>query len=104
MTRMIHSAYHHEIKDWPKRPYKTIAIVKINELIQVILLLISGIIFVSVGYYKFMTDHTYDIYVPYIILGIMLLIPGLFYFVILVFIIIGIEGYEYNSLPDLSDT
>lgn len=55
------------------------------------------------GIYKFITDHTYDIYLPYLGLGTMLLFPGIYYTVIFIGILMGAEGYEYDSLPDLSE-
>jgi hypothetical protein len=96
MSKLIHSIDHPEIKDWPKRPYKTIVIV--------FMLLFSGILFVAMGIYKFFTDHTYDIYVPNIFLGLLLLIPGLYYSIIFILILIGADGWEYSELPDLSQT
>jgi hypothetical protein len=56
------------------------------------------------GYYKFSTNHTYDVYLPYMGLGFLLLFPGVYYTFILFHIIIGTEGYEYSELPDLNDT
>ena len=91
-----------EIKDFIKRPFKTIAIVTLI-IIQVFLLLCSGILFVSVGTYKFFDNQTYDHYLPYTILGTLLLIPGVYYSFILINIWLSREGYDYDLVPDLNE-
>ena len=91
-----------EIKDFIKRPFKTIFIV-FRYLIQVFLLLLSGCLFVSVGIYKFFNNETYDHYLPYSVLGGLLMIPGVYYTFILINVWFGREGYDYELVPDLSE-
>ena len=67
------------------------------------LLLCSGILFVSVGTYKFFDNQTYDHYLPYTMLGNLLLIPGVYYTFILINVWIGREGYDYELVPDLNE-
>lgn len=95
MSRMIHDCEHSPIKDWPKRPYKTIFIV--------FLLLFSGILFTTMGYLKYSTNNTYDVYLPYTVLGILLLFPGVYYTFILINIWLDREGYEYSELPEMNE-
>ncbi len=96
MSKLIHNYDHPEIKDWPNRPYKTIIIV--------FMLLLSGILFIYTGYNKYSTDHTYDVYIPYTLLGALISIPGFYYTGIFVMILLGVEGYDYSELPDLNDS
>lgn len=67
------------------------------------MLLFSGILFSYVGVVKYSSGNTYDVYLPYSVLGLMLLIPGIYYSFILVNILIGVEGYEYSDIPDLNE-
>ncbi len=55
------------------------------------------------GYYKYTTNHTYDVYLPYMGLGFLLLFPGVYYLVIMINIWIDREGYDYTDLPDLNE-
>ncbi len=66
-------------------------------------MLISGILFTCVGIYKYKNNQTYDIYLPYLGLGVLLLIPGVYYTFLLINIWLGTEEYEYDLIPDLSD-
>jgi len=50
-----------------------------------------------------MTNDTYDVYLPYTCLGILLLFPGIYYSFILIGILLNREGYDYSDLPDLND-
>jgi hypothetical protein len=101
MSKLVHSHTPPKIKDWPKRPYKTIGIV-INTLIKVFLLLSSGLLFFIYSIIKFTDGSTYDIYLPYFILGTLLLIPGVYYTYILICVLLGKEGYKYKLIPDMS--
>jgi hypothetical protein len=65
--------------------------------------LFSGLLFSSLGVYKFLDNSTYDVYIPYTILGFLLLMPGSYYSFILINIWLGREDYEYEMIPDLSD-
>ena len=67
------------------------------------MLLFSGILFTTVGITNFTNNKTYDHYLPYLLLGFMLLIPGVYYTIILVMIWLGKEEYEYDLIPELSD-
>lgn len=96
MSKLIHSFEPIEIKDWPKRPYKTIALV--------FLLLFSGILFIYMSIHKYLTDHTWDVYVPYGALGILISIPGFYYTFILINVWLDREGYDYSDIPDMNDT
>jgi hypothetical protein len=69
----------------------------------VFLLLFSGILFISVGTYKFLDNQTYDHYLPYNVLGTLLLIPGVYYTFILINVWLGREGYDYDLVPDLNE-
>jgi hypothetical protein len=95
LTRRVHQCEHEEIRDWPKRPYKTIIIV--------FLLLFSGLLFTFFGYYKYSTNHTYDVYLPYSFLGGLLLFPGIYYTFILINIWLDREGYDYSELPEMHE-
>jgi hypothetical protein len=55
------------------------------------------------GIYSYATDHTYDVYLPYLGLGGLLCFPGFYYTFMLINILIGSEGYEYSDLPDLNE-
>lgn len=66
-------------------------------------MLFSGLLFSTVGFSSYMNNKTYDNYLPYIVLGILLLFPGVYYSVILVLIWLGREEYEYDLIPELSD-
>lgn len=50
-----------------------------------------------------MNDKTYDHYLPFFLLGFILLIPGIYYTVILIFIWMGKEEYEYDMIPDIAE-
>jgi len=65
--------------------------------------LFSGSLFTTVGLSNYRNDKTYDHYIPYIFLGILLLIPGIYYTVILIMIWMGREEYEYDLIPDLAE-
>lgn len=86
-----------EIKDFPYRPIKTI--------ILSIFLLFSGILFVGNGVDKWNShESTWDEWFGFFVLGGLLLCPGVYYSFYLMMILIGVEGYEYKDLPDLSDS
>ena len=68
------------------------------------MLLLSGLLFTFVGLSKYSSDHSYDVYLPFTILGFLLLIPGVYYSFILANILIGVEGYEYSDIPDLNES
>ena len=85
-----------EIKDWPKRPYKTIFII--------ILLFSSGILFIYNAITRYKEGESKWTVLSYILLGTLVLIPGIYYGFILVNILISRPGYEYDELPDLSET
>jgi len=55
------------------------------------------------GYYKYRTDHTWDVYVSYSCLGVMLLFPGVYYTFILINIWLGREDYDYSDVPDFNE-
>lgn len=67
------------------------------------MLLFSGVLFTTVGIHNFMSDKTYDHYLPYFLLGTILLIPGIYYTVVLIFIWMGKEEYEYEMIPDIAE-
>ena len=83
------------IKDWPKRPYKTIFII--------ILLFSSGILFIYNAITRYKEGESKWTVFSYILLGILVLIPGVYYGFILINILISRPGYEYEELPDLSE-
>ena len=83
-------------KDWPKIPYKTIFII--------LLLLCSSILFIYTGIHKYTENEKWTVWLSYLVLGIMLIIPGGYYSFFLINILIGTAGYEYSDLPDLSET
>lgn len=60
-------------------------------------------LFSTVGFINYRNDKSYGDYLPYIMLGFLLLIPGLYYTIILIFIWIGKEEYEYDLIPELND-
>jgi hypothetical protein len=95
LSRRVHDCEHEEIKDWPKRPYKTMMLV--------FLLLFSGLLFTFFGVYKYSTNHTYDVYLPYTFLGVLLLFPGVYYTYILINIWLDREGYDYSELPEMHE-
>lgn len=84
-----------QIKDWPKIPYKTILIT--------FLLLFSSVLFIYTGMKKFKENEKWTSWLSYLTLGGMLSIPGFYYSFFIVCILIGVKGYEYEHLPDLSD-
>jgi len=51
-------------------------------------------------YYFFKSNLNY---IPFFILGILLVIPGLYYFHILINVWLGNEDYTYDQIPDLND-
>jgi len=65
--------------------------------------LFSGVLFDYVGLSNYLSDKTYDHYLPYFLLGSILLIPGIYYTVILILIWMGKEEYEYEMIPDISE-
>jgi hypothetical protein len=68
------------------------------------MLLFSGLLFTWFGLSTWAKgEKTWDNYIPYIFLGILLLFPGVYYGFILINIWYGTEGYEYSDVPDLSD-
>ena len=83
------------ILDWPKIPYKSIAII--------FLLLFSSILFIYMGIKKIMEKDKWYNWFSYLLLGVLLFIPGVFYGFILINILLGIEGYRYEDIPDLSE-
>ena len=84
------------ILDWPKIPYKSIAII--------LLLLFSSILFIYMGVKKIMEKDKWYNWFSYLLLGVLLFIPGVFYGFFLINILLGIGGYRYEDIPDLSDT
>ena len=83
------------ILDWPKIPYKSIAII--------FLLLFSSILFIYMGIKKIMEKDKWYNWFSYLLLGVLLFIPGVFYGFFLVNILLGTGGYRYEDIPDLSD-
>ena len=83
------------ILDWPKIPYKSIAII--------FLLLFSSILFIYMGIKKIMEKDKWYNWFSYLLLGALLFIPGVFYGFFLVNILLGTGGYRYEDIPDLSD-
>ena len=83
------------ILDWPKIPYKSIFVI--------FLLLFSSILFIFMGIKKYNEKDKWYNWFAYLFLGVLLLIPGAFYGFIFINIIIGVRGYRYEDLPDLSD-
>lgn len=67
-------------------------------------MLISGILFLGMSYHKYTNNHTYDVYLPYGVLGFLLMFPGVYYTFILVNILLDREGYDYSELPDLNES
>ena len=84
-----------KILDFPKIPYKSIFII--------LLLLSSSILFIYTGIVKFNEKEKWYNWFSYILLGILLFIPGSYYGFILINILIGIKGYKYEDIPDLSE-
>lgn len=95
ITQAINNFEPPVISDFPKIPYKTIMIT--------LLLFFSSILFITVGIHKYQTDHTWDVYVSYLLLGILLFIPGAYFTFMLMNILLRRPGYDYSDLPDLSD-
>ena len=83
------------ILDFPKIPYKSIFII--------ILLFFSSILFIYTGIVKYKDNDKWYHWFSYMLLGILLFIPGSYYGFILINILIGIRGYRYEDIPDLSE-
>ena len=83
------------ILDWPKIPYKSIGII--------FLLLFSSIFFIYMGIKKIIEKDKWYNWFSYLLLGVLLFIPGIFYGFYLINILLGVEGYRYEDIPDLSD-
>ena len=83
------------ILDWPKIPYKSICII--------FLLFFSSILFIYMGVKQFRENEKWYHWFSYLFLGILLFIPGTFYLVILINILLGVRGYRYEDIPDLSE-
>ena len=83
------------ILDWPKIPYKSICII--------FLLFFSSILFIYMGVKQFRENEKWYHWFSYLFLGILLFIPGTFYLVILINILLGVRGYRYVDIPDLSE-
>ena len=83
------------ILDWPKIPYKSIFVI--------FLLFFSSILFIYMGIMKFIEKDKWYNWFAYIFLGILLFIPGAFYGFIFINILLGVRGYRYEDLPDISD-
>ena len=83
------------ILDFPKIPYKSIFII--------LLLFCSSILFIYTGIVKFNDNDKWYHWFSYILLGVLLFIPGTFYGFILINILIGTRGYRYEDIPDLSE-
>ena len=83
------------ILDWPKIPYKSICVI--------ILLFFSSILFIYMGVKTFKENEKWYHWFSYLFLGVLLFIPGIFYLVILINILLGVQGYRYEDIPDLSD-
>ena len=83
------------ILDFPKIPYKSIFII--------ILLFFSSILFIYTGIVKYNDKDKWYHWFSYMLLGILLFIPGSYYGFILINILIGIRGYNYEDIPDLSE-
>jgi hypothetical protein len=65
--------------------------------------LFSGVLFTTVGLNNYLNNKTYDHYLPYLLLGFLLLFPGIYYTVILIFIWMGKEEYDYEMIPDIAN-
>ena len=83
------------ILDWPKIPYKSICII--------FLLFFSSILFIYMGVKQFRENEKWYHWFSYLFLGILLFIPGFFYLVILINILLGVRGYRYEDIPDLNE-
>ncbi len=83
------------ILDFPKIPYKSILII--------LLLFFSSILFIYTGIIKYKERDKWYHWFSYIFLGILLFIPGSYYGFILINILFGRKGYEYEDIPDLSE-
>ena len=83
------------ILDFPKIPYKSIFII--------ILLFFSSILFIYTGIVKYNDNDKWYHWFSYMLLGVLLFIPGSYYGFILINILIGVRGYKYEDIPDLSE-
>ena len=83
------------ILDFPKIPYKSIFII--------LLLFFSSILFIYTGIVKYNDNDKWYHWFSYMLLGILLFIPGSYYGFILINILIGVRGYNYEDIPDLSE-
>ena len=83
------------ILDFPKIPYKSIFII--------LLLFFSSILFIYTGIVKYNDNDKWYHWFSYMLLGILLFIPGSYYGFILINILIGRRGYNYEDIPDLSE-
>ena len=83
------------ILDFPKIPYKSIFII--------LLLFFSSILFIYTGIVKYNEKDKWYHWFSYMLLGILLFIPGSYYGFILFNILIGVRGYNYEDIPDLSE-
>ena len=84
-----------QIKDFPKIPYKSIFII--------FLLFGSSILFIYSGIIKYKEKDKWYNWFSYIFLGILLIIPGGYYGFILINVLLGTLGYEYEDIPDISE-
>lgn len=53
--------------------------------------------------YKFLNGDSYDMYLPYGVLGSLLLCPGIYYTSMLFGIWLNYEGYDYECIPNISE-
>ena len=83
------------ILDWPKIPYKSICVI--------FLLFFSSILFIYMGIKQFRENEKWYHWFSYLFLGVLLFIPGIFYLVNLINILLGVQLYRYEDIPDLSD-
>ena len=83
------------ILDWPKIPYKSIFII--------IFLLFSSILFIFMGVKKILEKDKWYNWFSYLLLGVLLFIPGVFYGFFLINILLGTGGYSFDDIPDSSD-
>ena len=83
------------ILDFPKIPYKSIFII--------LLLFFSSILFIYTGIVKYKDNDKWYHWFSYMLLGVLLFIPGSYYGFILINILIGVRGYNYEDIPDLSE-
>ena len=83
------------ILDFPKIPYKSIFII--------LLLFFSSILFIYTGIVKYNEKDKWYHWFSYMLLGILLFIPGSYYGFILFNILIGVRVYNYEDIPDISE-